>query len=137
MSKKIVLSKQSILTFTCLVAKPFNRSEAKGDLVVIQTLLLFKCKLLFYHANQILVSITTRLPSASLQIKGLATKYTTVKWCIALPIVLLFRWKEKRHPFQLLHTVYRVQVAQWEQVSTEDLQISTSPLNLGPGLCFS
>ena len=35
----------------CLVAKPLNRSEAKVDLVLIQTLLLFKCKLLCYHAN--------------------------------------------------------------------------------------
>ena len=59
-----------------------NRNEAKGDLVMLQTLLLFKCKLLCYHANWILVSITTRSPSASLQIKGLATKYTTVKWPI-------------------------------------------------------
>ena len=38
-------------TVVCLVAKPLNRSEAKGDLVMIQTLLLFKCKLLCYHAN--------------------------------------------------------------------------------------
>ena len=38
-------------TVVCLVAKPLNRNEAKGDLVLIQTLLLFKCKLLFYHAN--------------------------------------------------------------------------------------
>ena len=60
-------------TVVCLVAKPLNRSEAKVDLVIIQTLLLFKCKLLCYHANQILFSITTRSPSSSLQIKGLAT----------------------------------------------------------------
>ena len=42
-----------IVQFTvgCLVAKPLNRSEAKVDLVMIQTLLLFKCKLLCYHAN--------------------------------------------------------------------------------------
>ena len=69
-------------TVICLVAKPLNRSEALGDLVLIQTLLLFKCKLLCYHINKILVSITTRSPSASLQIKGLATKFTTVKWPI-------------------------------------------------------
>ena len=74
-------------TVACLVAKPLNRSEAKGDLVMIQTLLLFKCKLLCYHANWILVSITTRSPSASLQIKGLATRYTTVKWPIVLVIL--------------------------------------------------
>ena len=30
---------------TCLVAKSSNRSEAKDDLVMMQTLLLFKCKL--------------------------------------------------------------------------------------------
>ena len=80
----------SIVHFTvvCLVAKPLNRNEAKGDLVMIQTLLLFKCKLLCYHANKILVSITTRSPSASLQIKGLATKCTTVKWPIVTKQVL-------------------------------------------------
>ena len=38
-------------TVVCLAAKPLNRSEAKVDLVMIQTLLLFKCKLLCYHAN--------------------------------------------------------------------------------------
>ena len=76
--------RQGIVHFTvvCLVAKPLNRNEAKGDLVMIQTLLLFKCKLLCYHANKILVSNTTRSPSASLQNKGLATKYITVKWPI-------------------------------------------------------
>ena len=35
----------------CLVAKPFNGSEAKGELVMIQTLLLFKYKLLCHHVN--------------------------------------------------------------------------------------
>ena len=35
-------------TVVCLVAKPLNRSEAKVDLVMVQTLLLFKCKLLCY-----------------------------------------------------------------------------------------
>ena len=38
-------------TVVYLVAKPLNRNEAKGDLVMIQTFLLFKCKLLCYHAN--------------------------------------------------------------------------------------
>ena len=38
-------------TVVCLVAKPLNRNEAEGDLVMIQTLLLFKRKLLCYHAN--------------------------------------------------------------------------------------
>ena len=46
-------SRYWIVNFTvvCLVAKPLNRCEAKGDLVIIQTLQLFKCKLLCYHAN--------------------------------------------------------------------------------------
>ena len=52
----------------CLFAKPLNRSEAKGDLVMIQTLLLFKCKLLYYYANWKLVSITKRSPSFSLSL---------------------------------------------------------------------
>ena len=34
-----------------LVAKPFNRSEAKDDLVMIQILLLLKCKFPCYYAN--------------------------------------------------------------------------------------
>ena len=38
-------------TVVCLVAKPLNRNEAEGDLVMIQTLLLLKCKLICYHAN--------------------------------------------------------------------------------------
>ena len=66
----------------CLVAKPLNKSEAKGDLVTIQMVLLFKSKFFCYHASKILVSVTTRSPSALLQIKGLATKYTTIKWPI-------------------------------------------------------
>ena len=83
-------SASSIVHFivVCLVAKPLDRNEAKGDLVMMQTLLLFKCKLLCYHANWILVSITTRSPSASLQIKGLATKHTTVKWPIQMSLTL-------------------------------------------------
>ena len=80
-------------TVACLVAKPLNRSEVKGDLVMIQMLLLFKCKLLCYHPNQILVSITTWLPSASLQIKGLATQYmhnSKMAYCHFSPLHLNF-----------------------------------------------
>ena len=36
-------------TVVCLVARPLNRSEAKGDLVMIQTLLL--SKVLCFHAK--------------------------------------------------------------------------------------
>ena len=77
-------------TVACLVAKPLIRSEAKVDLVMIQTLLLFKCKLPCCYANQVLVYTTTRSPSASLQIKSLATKYTTVKWPIYTRVTTLF-----------------------------------------------
>ena len=38
-------------TVVRLVAKPLNRGEATDDLVMIQTLLLFKCKSLCSHAN--------------------------------------------------------------------------------------
>ena len=38
-------------TAVCLVVKPLNRSEARVDFVLIQTLLLFTCKSLCYHAN--------------------------------------------------------------------------------------
>ena len=38
-------------TVVCLVAKPLNGSEARDDLVMIQTLLPFKYKSLCYHAN--------------------------------------------------------------------------------------
>ena len=34
-------------TITYSVAKPFNGSEVMGNLVMIQTLLLLRCKLLF------------------------------------------------------------------------------------------
>ena len=85
---------QSIFTVPCLVAKPLERGVAKGDLDMIQSSVLFRCKLLRHFAHYILVPNTTRSPSASLQIKGLATKYTTVKWprkgsSNGSPIVLL------------------------------------------------
>ena len=40
-----------LFTFICLVAKPLNGSEAKAGLVRMQTLPLFRCKLLCYCAN--------------------------------------------------------------------------------------
>ena len=52
-SSKMCMYTTLIVHFTdvCLVAKPLNRNEDKSDLVMIQTLLLFKCKLICYHAN--------------------------------------------------------------------------------------
>ena len=45
---------------------PVSRSEAKGEIVEMQTLLLFKSKLLCYRANWVVVYITAKSPSASL-----------------------------------------------------------------------
>ena len=51
--KSITLCNQSIGHFTvvCLVTWPLSGSEAGGDLVLIQTLLLFTCKSCCSHAN--------------------------------------------------------------------------------------
>ena len=52
--KNICLLKYALIlhfTVVCLVAKPLDKSEATGDLVVIQTMLLFICKSFCYHAN--------------------------------------------------------------------------------------
>ena len=84
-------------TVACLVAKPLNRSEAKDDLVMIQTSLLFK-KTVF---------ITTWSPSTSLQMKGLATKYTTVTWPIVMNILIIIALKTKRQ----LRTKSRISLA--------------------------
>ena len=48
-SKGLIFSGGPIVHFTvvCLIAKRLNRSEAKGDLVMIQILLLLKCKFFF------------------------------------------------------------------------------------------
>ena len=53
---------------------------------MIQTSLLFK-KTVF---------ITTWSPSTSLQMKGLATKYTTVTWPIVMNILIIIALKTKR-----------------------------------------
>ena len=52
-STRFQFNKSPIIHFTvaCLLVKSLNRSEAKGDAVMIQTLLLFKCKLLCYYAD--------------------------------------------------------------------------------------
>ena len=46
-----VVSDNSLFTVVRLVTKPLNRSEARVDFVVIQTLFLSLCKSLCYHAN--------------------------------------------------------------------------------------
>ena len=66
----------------CLVAKPLNRSNARVDFVVIQTLLLFVCKSLCYHVNYFCVSIISRSPLTSLSYEALVTFHRTVKYSI-------------------------------------------------------
>ena len=77
-------------TVVCFVAKPLNRSEARVDFVVIQTLLLFLCKSLCYHANYFVVSIISRSPLTSLSYKGLVTFHRTVKWSTVLRCLFVF-----------------------------------------------
>ena len=68
---------------------PLNGSEAGGDLVLIQTLLLLLCKSSCSYANYMHlqnksseVCIIARSPPALLQFKGQVTEQTTVKWSI-------------------------------------------------------
>ena len=76
-------------TVVCLVAWPLNENEAGGDLVLIETSLLFLCKFLLISMRTASltkesreVSMKTRSPPASLSFKGQATKQATVKWSI-------------------------------------------------------
>ena len=76
-------------TVVCLVTWPLSGSEAGGDHVLIQTLLLFTCKSCCSHANKFAfayekheVCIKTRSPPASLPLQGQVTRHTTVKWTI-------------------------------------------------------
>ena len=43
----------SHFTVVCSVCWPLNRSEAGGDLVLLQTFLLFTCKSWYFHANRL------------------------------------------------------------------------------------
>ena len=72
-----------------LVARPLSGSEAGVDLVLIRTLLLFTCRSCCSSANQFVFPhekqeslFKTRSTPASLPLKGLVTKHTTVKWTI-------------------------------------------------------
>ena len=60
----------------CLASSwPLNESEAGGDLVLIETSLVFLHKLL----KNSIINIKTRSPAASLSFKGQAAKHATVK----------------------------------------------------------
>ena len=78
-----------------LISWPLNESEAGGDLVLIETPVLFLCKLLSMSMRTASltkekreVSIKTRSFPASLSFKGQATEHTVVKWYICLYVRL-------------------------------------------------
>ena len=78
-------------TVVCSVTWPLYRSEARVDLVLIQTSLLLLCKTSCSDANQVHlhdksseVCIKTRSTLASLSQKGQVTEQTTVKWSITI-----------------------------------------------------
>ena len=72
-------------TVVCLVAKPLNRSEARVDFVVIQTLLLFICKSLCYHAKLVLRLYHFKVTPIFAFIQRLGyISQRTVKWSIVL-----------------------------------------------------
>ena len=76
-------------TVVCSATWPVDGSEARVDLVLIQTSLLLSCKCTLLTSEQLVlhnkrseVCIKTRSTLASLPSKGQVTKQTTVKWSI-------------------------------------------------------
>ena len=76
-------------TVVCSATWPVDGSEARVDLVLIQTSLLLSCKCTLLKSEQLVlhnkrseVCIKTRSTLASLPSKGQVTKQTTVKWSI-------------------------------------------------------
>ena len=76
-------------TVVCLVTWPFDGSEARVDLVLIQTSLLLLCKTSCSDVNKVHlhdksreVCIKTRSTLASLPSTGQVAEQTTVKWSI-------------------------------------------------------
>ena len=85
---RVKISRLSIDQFTVvsLVAWPLNESEAGGDLVLIETSLLFYVNdavlmliSMNLHNKRSEVSIITRSPPTSLSFKGRVTRHSTVK----------------------------------------------------------
>ena len=79
------------LTVVCSMTWPLNGSDARGELVLIQTSLLLLCRSSCSNANQVHlhdkcreVCIKARSPPASLPCEGQITKETTVKWFIGM-----------------------------------------------------
>ena len=76
-------------TVACSATWPVDGSEARVDLVLIQTSLFLLCKCTLLTSEQLVlhnkrseVCIKTRSTLASLSSKGQVTKQTTVKWSI-------------------------------------------------------
>ena len=81
-------------TVVCLVTWPLDSSEARVDLVLIQTSLLLLCKTSCSDANKVhdkssKVCIKTRSTLASLACKGQVNEHTTVKWSIVVILLML------------------------------------------------
>ena len=86
-------------TVVCLVTWPLDGSEARVDLVLIQTSLLLLCKTSCSDVNKVHlhdksreVCIKTRSTLASLPSTGQVAEQTTVKWSI-LSKVIFFKLK--------------------------------------------
>ena len=73
-------SHNSPFNSSVLGCQAFNKSQAKGDLVMIQTLLLLKCKLPSCHANQDSSCYHNKVTISLTPNQRLATKYSIVKW---------------------------------------------------------
>ena len=89
--KAFILPSSPIDHFTvvCSATWPVDGSEARVDLVLIQTSLLLSCKSTLLPSEQLVlhnkrseVCIKTRSTLASLPSKGQVTKQTTVNWSI-------------------------------------------------------
>ena len=89
-------------TVVCLVTWPLDGSEARVDLVLIETSLLLLCKTscsdfnkVHLHDKSREVCIKTRSTLASLPSTGQVAEQTTVKWSIRLGLLLniyIFHW---------------------------------------------
>ena len=86
-----ILWKIDQFTVVCLVTWPLDGSEARVDLVLIQTSLLLLCKTSCSDGNKVHlhdksreVCIKTRSTLASLPSTGQVAEQTTVKWSISL-----------------------------------------------------
>ena len=83
-------------TVVCSATWPVDGSEARVDLVLIQTSLLLSCKCTLLTSEQLVlhnkrseVCIITGSTLASLPSKGQVTKQTTVNWSIAFNYLLI------------------------------------------------